>query len=526
MAWPAWTKAFIRCVARSTARKTLKAIATFTVSVAYALPVHAEPPAEEPGRWLRGESQHFVIYCDRSEDALREYDAMLEDFDGLLRFWFLKTGQPVGRKLPVYLLSGRGQLRRIRPDATDFAGFYFSSLNDIFAVAIRESASERQGGDDTVLHEYTHHFMMQYLPYSYPAWSVEGVAEYFMTADLNPKRWTVGGFNAGRVYALEHTPWLPMEDLLTKAVSEVREQDLSVYYGQAWLLTHYIFSDPVRRNQFADYLKLVHARANPVTAWAQIYGDDPKQLQHKLWEYLNGAMREFVIKREAPPPPQIKVTRLPAGADDLLLEVQRLKLGVPRDKGNDLLVQIRSAAAKHPNERFSRLALARAETELGDRARGENLLDGLLAEQPDDVEALQLRALSRLAAAKENPEHAAALRNEAERDLGRANKVDPDDYLTLYVYAIARLSDGAVNENTLNVLYRAATLAPQISEIRLTAADVFIHAREYPSAREMLDPVASDPHGGEAGRIAVDMLKTIEPDIVPERSAALPGQAR
>jgi hypothetical protein len=128
-----------------------------------------------------------------------------------------------------------------------------------------------------------------------------------------------------------------------------------------------------------------------------------------------------------------------------------------------------------------------------------------------------------LAIAKEESEHAAALRKEAERDLGLANKVDPDNYLTLYGYAIARLNDGAINENTLNVLYRAATLAPQINGIRLTAADALIHAHDYPLAREMLDLVAADPHGGDESKTALAMLKTIDSGSTADEVAGQPG---
>ena len=49
-----------------------------------------------------------------------------------------------------------------------------------------------RGGDDVVLHEYVHHFMMQYFPDSYPGWLVEGLAEYYMTIDLQPKRVQIG----------------------------------------------------------------------------------------------------------------------------------------------------------------------------------------------------------------------------------------------------------------------------------------------------------------------------------------------
>ena len=51
------------------------------------------------------------------------------------------------------------------------AGFYAARDEDIFAVALRGGM-----GDDVLLHEYAHHFMMQNFASTYPAWFVEGFA--------------------------------------------------------------------------------------------------------------------------------------------------------------------------------------------------------------------------------------------------------------------------------------------------------------------------------------------------------------
>jgi hypothetical protein len=488
----------------------------FAVCAAQSL--QAEPPAiaEKPGHWLEGASEHFVVYSSLSERVMRDYIGMLEDFDHQLRLLFDLSDKPVPRKLPVYLLSDLNQLRRISPGMDkNFAGYYMAASDDIFAVAIRQSAlslndrSDSRKGDDIVLHEYMHHFMLQYFPASYPGWMIEGLAEYYMTADLQATKVTVGGFNRGRLHDLVNGRWLQMEDILRKKVGELEPGEIPLYYAQAGLLTHYVWSDPTRRKQLDGFLARIRNGDDAVDAWSKVYGDDPKALRSKLQSYVRGPHLEVQISREPPPPAQIVFRQLPAVADDLILEAQQLKQGVAADNRAKLLEQIRAAAAAHPGERYGRLVLARAETKLGDRARGRQLLDALLTEQPQNLEALQLMAFNYLWQANDEPDNGKALRAEAARYLVRASKIDPDNYLTLYGYALARSRDGELSENTLDAFYRAAKLAPQSTEIRMNAASAFLFAKDYASAREMLEPVATNPHGGDAATTAAAMLKSI-----------------
>jgi len=471
------------------------------------------PSADAPGRWLRAESEHFIVYSDRGEPTLRSYVTMLEDFDGVLRVLQNRTTAETPRKLPVYLVSNINQLRRAYPDADErLGGVYFNALNDIFAIAIRaERGSASNGSDDVVLHEYVHHFMMQYFPNGYPGWMIEGLAEYYMTADLQPKKVLVGSANAGRGYSLYNERWLPMEDLLGKEPGELRSDDMATFYAQAWLLTHYVWTDKQRWTKLQDYLAAIRAGGDPMESWTKAFGEDSKTLERNLRTYMRKPLMGVAITRTPPPPPQIAFTRMPAGADDLILEAQLLKRGVSDDQGAVLLKKVRELAAKRPGEFYSRLVLARAECDLGDRAAGEKILKTLLDERPTDLEALQVMAYSRLAAARNaDYDDAKAIYAEAAKYLGRAHKIDGDNYLTLYGYAEARSFDRDPSQNTLNVVFRAAEIAPQSPTIRMNAASLFTRAGQYGVARDMLTPIAANPHGGGAAKMAANMLKELE----------------
>jgi tetratricopeptide (TPR) repeat protein len=476
--------------------------------------------------WLRAESDHFVVY-GRSEKAVREYAAMLEDFDSLLRRLHGRPKDEVTpRKLPVYLVNEFRQLKRVLPEAKDgIAGVYLSSVPEVFVVAIRDSAGEQDlnKGDDTVLHEYVHHFMLQYYPSAYPAWLVEGYAEYYMTADLAKSRMVVGGVNRGRAYSLTQPGgWIPMGDVLGKRPGALKERDIYAYYAQAWLLTHYILSDPARHKLLGPYLEAVRGGDDPVNAWKTVYGDDPEGLTRKLRAYMNKPIPAGALPRTGALEPAMTVTHLPPGADDLILEGQRLKLGVSKDDQAETLADIRAAAAKRPKDRFSQLVLARAETGFGDRKAGEAALNALLTADPKDEDALVALGESRLAAGEDDPAQRAADFAQAGKLFARAFKVNPDNPETLHGYAEAHSLE-PLTDAMVDIRVRAVVLAPQVGHLRIDAARALIKVKDVALAKLVLTPLASNPHGGGEVEAAQAMLKTIDPKAADSDKALAPG---
>ncbi len=477
-------------------------------------------PATASAEWRRAETEHFVIY-GRSERSVREYASMLEDFDALLR---RLHGRPKDEttpiKLPVYLVADLEQLRRAIPSARDnTAGMYITAATEAFAIAVRDGGgyeNDPNRGDDTVLHEYVHHFMLRYYPSAYPAWLVEGYAEYYMTVDLGRERMVVGGYNKGRAYSLTAPgmSWVPMGDLLSKRPGELGKWDTFSYYAQAWLLTHYILSEPERRKKLGPYLEAVRGGRKPPEAWQAIYGDDMEGLRKKLLAYMAHPLAAGALPRTTPLEAAMTVTSLPASADALLLEGQRLKLGVPKDDRPKVLSSIRMAAARYPNDRFARLVRAQAETQFGDRAAGEAILNELLVADPKDKDALVVLGESRLMAADGDKDHRKEVLGEAGKLFTRAFKVEPADPRVLHGYAEAKQLE-PLTEAMVDIRLRAMLLAPQVGHLRLDAGRALVEIKDYETARIVLTPLAGSPHGGGEAEAAQAMLKAL-----PEQKSA------
>lgn len=197
---------------------------------------------------------------------------------------------------------------------------------------------------------------------------------------------------------------------------------------------------------------------------------------------------------------------MPRSAQDLILFEAALRVGVPAERRQTYLQQIRTAAARHPDDPLAMRVLAHAEALHGDGAAAERLLDRLLAATPNDAQLMYLKGMRFwVAAESDNPPANAA--RDARTWFTRAHRADANHYQTLYRYALSLRSEpNYVSENTSNVLMLAHQLAPQVGEIRMNAAVMMVNRREWDQAAALLRPIAADPHDSGMARAARQML--------------------
>lgn len=464
---------------------TSVAVAPLAVSAGHAL-------AFGGGDWLHTETRSFSLYGRVSERTLTQMARDLEDFDGLLRALHGVSAQPA-RPLPIYLVPRDTDLRRVVPSAKNISGFYSASVGDVFALMSVEGGEER--GRQVLFHEYTHHFMMQHAPVAYPSWLVEGYAEYFSTARFKPDAVELG-VTSPRIAWLRGAVWSPFADILGRRALWGDRSDIAAFYAQAWLLTHYMMSDPARLARLTRYAEAVAAGGDPVALAPEAVGAPLDKFEVVLRRYME-ALPGSRIPRTAATVTPSAVVRLPPSADDLLLEGQRLKLGVPTAERADVLAMIRERAARYPGDRLAGLTLARAENDFGDRAKAQALLKGQIERDPRDVEALQMLGWSCMRQAAAEPAQAQRWLIEARDWFGKGFAVDRDNALLLYDYGMTRRGEpGYPSDNILNVLLRAQELAPQVAQFRMAAADALMRRGRFDAAAAMVQPVFNDPHAG------------------------------
>ncbi|MDP3853861.1 hypothetical protein [Phenylobacterium sp.] len=452
-------------------------------------------PAAARAAWIKAETDRFIVYGDGRDKAVRNLAERLTIFDATLRILNPAVGQGVPqRKLEVYLVADGRELRRVEPRLDDrIGGFYRAAPQATFAVV--RSSDSVMGADDVLFHEYAHHFMLENFPAAYPGWFIEGWAEYFMTAEVTWKGVKVGGYNENRAYWLFHAPWLPLETVLSKSPSEIEPAKRHIYYGQAWLLMHYMRGDPARVAQINKATRAIAAGEPPVKAMQEATGLTILELTKALRGYRRLPM--LMVKPPMEGPPQVTITPLPATAEAFLLDNLRLATASVAQPDAALLADIRTRAARYPGDRLAELTLARAEFNFGDTAAGEAIAQCRLKEAPGDVELLYLAGMGQILAAERAPDtHVERLRA-ARKLLGKAYALDQDDYRILLAYAYSRSAEPAYpTENDLNVLLEARALAPSVQMASVWAGAALIKRDRRDQAVGMLSGVANNPHGG------------------------------
>lgn len=470
--------------------------------------------------WLKAESEHFILYGNTSEAAIRSYTRKVERFDSLLRIWFPPRPDAVeGPKLTIYLADGRDDMLKIAPSLPDnVGGFYIAGEERIFAVTGGRGAEN----DHTLFHEYAHHFMYQYLPGAYPGWFVEGFAEFFATAELTPNRMRVGLHSPGRMNSLTMgaNTWLPMETVLRSRASEIGSRG-HFFYAQSWALTHYFLSTNERRAAMGRYLTAVMSGGDPVASLEPATGFTPARLQSEVQSYLGRI--SFLPERRESPPAEVTVSRLPASAGDLIWLDLRLARFVPEPLRAGNLAEARRAAARHPGDPWAARVLAQAYLDMKQPVDAIRVLEASLATQPDDPLALRMKAVSLMdlgdTLRQDDPDRHRTLFGRARSTLSRAYQLDALDYrLYLSLDRSRRESDTYPTENDLNTLLLGRALAPQVQTLGVRAAQVLLNLGDPMSAVSLLTPIANNPHGGEGMAAVRQML------VEAREKAGLPAQ--
>lgn len=465
-------------------------------------------PDTAHARWLRAESQRFVVYSDGDEQTLRQNVRDLENFDRLLReIHGLNPNAPTPRKLEIYLIRSSREMELLRPGWGEIvAGYYSAGSEDIYAVGIRERRNNQ-----TLLHEYVHHFMLQNFPQAYPVWLVEGYAEFFGASEFDNSGVTFGMPLSSRGYALLSSRWLPLEEVVGRErPMRASLETLDAYYAQSWAVTHWFLSDEQRRPRLFGYMNEIASGADPMEAFNRATGMSLDDFQRELRRYVGGRIRYSQAPASSFPEVAMTITELPASADELLLLNQRQKSGLEEAERQETLSMIRDNARGLGEDPFALLVLGHAELHIGDADEGERLLRRLIELEPANVEARQLLASRRYDMASEAGDHEEARRllDEARDLLAEALSIAPSDYRThLWLGRIREAQPGYPTADDVRTWMAAYRLAPQLGDVRLGLARALMLGGLFNEAVVVLEPLANAPHGGSARDYAAQLVE-------------------
>lgn len=445
------------------------------------------PAGAVRAQWVVAESPHFRLH---QRGAPQEAVAQVRQLEEFHAFLVSLTGGAHGTgpssKLDLFVVD---RLDEALPGAglsPGIRGFYRSTPGGIAVFARADSMGRSAGSQAVLLHEYAHHFLVGDRAHAYPAWYVEGFAEYFGTARFSARRIEYGRVDRARLAWLLKGAWLPPEDVLRWRGEARGPGPTSMLYAQSWLMTHWLLRTPGGPERLTAYLVAVTKGADPVAAFTAHVDPDLDTLNLRLRDYFESPRwANFTrVPRAGPLEVEVAVTALPPSADRLLLPKVAILQGVAREEGSRLLAEIRAGADL--SDPFAARALSLAEARHGDPAVALELLTGLLEQSPADADLLRWRGEARLRA-DGNPLAARA-------DFRAAFTAEPTDWRAMVAY-VRTFPPAGLDAERLALLERGWELAPQVKDTGLMLAQALLLNGRGREAARIVQPILFSPHG-------------------------------
>lgn len=495
---------------------------SWTFALCFAAAFVAAAPARAD--WREASSAHFVIYADEPEKDLREFTRNLEKFDQALRLQRGVTEATFdAQRLTIYVLPNQDALRRVYGAGGRWVGgFYVPRASG--PVAYVTPPSEQSGvnldGQFVLLHEYSHHFMFLHFPGAFPAWLVEGFAEFNGSARFERDGGvSIGLYSKSRLEGLQ-TSGVRIQQLFEDQRGR-QERDVHLAnYELGWALTHYLTMSKARAGQLETYVQALANGTPGMEAARQAFGDLSK-LGVEVRQYAKKPIPYITMPAERFTDPAIAIRTL-SKAEDAAIDVQlRADRGISKpEQAQALLPDARRMAAAWPEDPTAQSVLAQVEFWAGNDAEAIAAADRALKADPKRMRALIYKAQAMERAAEKAHGDAAAWAA-ARQPAITANRIDPNDpmpFLLYYrSYAVPHLP---VPRAAIEGLYSAAALAPYDSDLAMLAAYRLVIEHNLPVARGLLAPIAYSPHARQPNRAAtvIDLIDGGKP--VPEILAA------
>jgi tetratricopeptide (TPR) repeat protein len=477
-------------------------------------------PAAALAEWREASSKHFLVYSEGSAQSVRDFAAKLEKFDKAMRLRLGLEDLDLGpaNRVTVYVVDNVAEVRRLgrfSPGSSVY-GFYSGRAVGSIAVVPRSSGTGGLGSIEPatiLLHEYSHHLMMQNAAVAYPAWFREGFAEFNSTARFE-KDGSIG-FGAAanhRAWGLLAMPPLPIETLFNPNRRKLsQEQWEATVYGRGWLLTHYLMFEPKRTGQLAKYITAMNSGTGSLEAARAAFGD-LDVLDEELRTYVKQRRIPYVrVRAEALLPEPVALRTLSPGESAIMDLRMRSKVGVTKEDSARVAREMAQAAAPWPNHPAVQGALAEALFDAGNLDGAEAAAARAIAADPKNVDGLIYRARVAMARAKAAPARDAAVWREVRRLIALANRADPNDPEPLILYYQSFAVQGqAPTRNAVEGLLQAYALAPQDGGLRMNVARQLLVDGQAAEARRALAPLAYDPHGGPLGQAVAAIVAKLD----------------
>ncbi|MGP1353833.1 MAG: tetratricopeptide repeat protein [Parasphingopyxis sp.] len=460
-------------------KKIAKLAIAFT-AIFSAFPVHAQ--------WRVAESPRFIVYAETEESELLRFTTQLEQFDALLRRFTGTDAEPAEMKVRIFLVENAEIVGRY-VGMSNIGGFYTGTVNGPIAVIPEQdlgSGYDRMDPQTILFHEYVHHFMLQYFPANYPAWYIEGFAEYFATVRFRDDGMAeVGHPPIYRARYFQYGDWIRADRMLSNEV-----ENSGMTYAQGWLITHFAATDPEIAGMLSDYLARLQNGESGREAYEESFGAWDRSFDRVLQGYLRrNRFVARVVETEPIAPDAITIRTISE-------EEATIALLVPRSPG-EMEYAVHRAIEYYPNNPQAHVELALEHLSDDEHAEAMAAVDHALSLDPNHVAANIAKGdiLLSMAEAADDPE--SPYWEQSREYIIRANNADPNNPSALASYYGSFPDRESRPDVAVSALERAFVLVQQNSQFRLMLAEEYLYQERFADAARIIGPIAQSPHESE-----------------------------
>jgi tetratricopeptide (TPR) repeat protein len=467
--------------------------------------------------WLEISSDHFVIYGDQSERDVKDFAQRLELFHSTMAYLFARPQAKPGpsNRVTIFVVSNAAKVRKVTGAQNRYLiGAYNPGAGSSVAI-IPKIGRDHNGmsGETVLLHEYAHHFMMATLTSrAFPRWFTEGFAEFFAGVRFREDGSVAVGVPARhRTDELVYAVKLPMRNLLTfdgGARDSTNRYD--AFYGQSWMLFHYLQMAPDRKGQLSNYQRQLATGRSTMEAAESAFGD-LDQLSQDLDVYMRSyKLSAMVVDGSVLTTGPITMRKLRPGEAAMMPVIIESKAGVTDEEAKSLVPEARKIAARHQNDAAVLAALAEAEFDAGNDDAAIAAADRAIAIDAKNINAHIQKgyALAHKAQTGASPKESWA---DARKQFIVANGVENDHPIPLIQFYLTYVKQGEKpTKNAIDGLEWAMQLAPFDATLRWFVVQQMISDERYKDAALTLEPLAYSPHQGKHTEAALRLLKEVE----------------
>lgn len=229
--------------------------------------------------WHELQSPDFVLYSRGSVEDLEAFARDLSRFVAVVQR--LVQSEPPKTRAQIFLVDDRAE--QLYVPEFSIRGFTFSTLAGFDGVV--RSSRHDPVNRSVFLHEYTHYLNLRSLKISYPAWYVEGFAEFLGSMRTRGDTIEIGSAPPWRLKELDRRRSAHREIDLRRIFSFEKKVGARLpdeFYSISWATVHYLNSSPEGRKQLVSMVDLQSRGIDWKRAYAASFAEPIAELSDEV----------------------------------------------------------------------------------------------------------------------------------------------------------------------------------------------------------------------------------------------------